>query len=127
MERIDRETGEVRRYKQPYYTRRADGAPFCFAGLLSRWQAPDATQANLSCAILTRAAGGAAAEIHDRMPVVLPDEVHAEWLDSRAADPARVAAIIDGKASVDFEYRPVSTAISRRVADGPQLIEPVEL
>jgi putative SOS response-associated peptidase YedK len=127
MERVDRGTGEVTRYKQPYFIRRADGAPFCFAGLMAWWTAPEADAPTLSCAILTRAATGPATEVHDRMPVVLPDSAHAQWLDPRLADPARVAAIIADCAQSEFRYAPVSTAINRGAADGPKLIEPVEL
>jgi putative SOS response-associated peptidase YedK len=127
MDHVDRDTGEVKRYKQPYFMRRADGAPFCFAGLMSCWQAPDSPTATLSCAILTRTASGPPAEIHDRMPVILPGDVHAEWLDAQAVDPSRVGAIVAGHADSDFDYRPVSTAINGRVADSARLIEAVEL
>jgi putative SOS response-associated peptidase YedK len=127
MERLDRATGEVKRYKQPYFMRRPDGAPFCFAGLMSFWQAPDASASGLSCAILTRAAAGPVAEIHDRMPVILPDDAHAEWLSGELADPVRVAAVIVARAQSAFVYAPVSTAINGRVADTAKLIEPIEL
>jgi putative SOS response-associated peptidase YedK len=125
MERVDRDTGEVKRYKQPYFMRRVDRAPFCFAGLMSYRQESDS--AILSCAIITRAAAGPVAEIHDRMPVVLPDETHAEWLGTELSDPARVATLIVERAQSAFVYAPVSTAINGRVEDGPRLIEPVEL
>jgi putative SOS response-associated peptidase YedK len=127
MERLDRETGEVKRYKQPYFMRRPDGAPFCFAGLMSYWQAPDARASGLSCAILTRAAAGPVAEIHDRMPVILSDDAHAEWLSGALVDPVRVAALIAARAQSTFVYAPVSTAINGRVADTPELIEPIAL
>jgi len=127
MERVDRESGEVKRYKQPYFMRRAEDVPFCFAGLMSWREGPDAGSTALSCAILTRAATGPVAEVHDRMPVVLPDQIHGEWLDAKLADPARVAAIIAECAQADFRYTPVSTAINGRVADSPMLIEAVEL
>lgn len=127
MERVDRGTGEVTRYKQPYFMRRTDGAPFCFAGLMSWWTAPDAGAGMLSCAVLTRAAAGPVAEIHDRMPVVLPDRVHAEWLDPELADAARVAALIAAAAQSEFRCVPVSTAINGRAADDPKLIEAVDL
>jgi putative SOS response-associated peptidase YedK len=126
LERIDRATGEVKRYKQPYFMRREDGAPFCFAGLLATWRAPEADAPVLSCAILTRAAGGRIAELHDRMPVVLPAAAQGEWLDASLIDAARVAAIVAG-AATEFGYVPVSTAINGRGAEGPKLIEPVEL
>jgi putative SOS response-associated peptidase YedK len=125
LERIDRATGEVKRYKQPYFMRRPDGAPFCFAGLMAAWRAPDADATVLSCAILTRAAAGRIADLHDRMPVVLPAAAHGEWVDAGVMDAARIAAIVAGAAS-DFGYAPVSTAINGRGADGPKLIEPIE-
>lgn len=127
MERVDRETGEVTRYRQPYFMRRVDGAPFCFAGLLSWWTPPGAGSTAPSCAILTRAAAGPVADVHDRMPVVLPDRIHGEWLDPALADPSRVAAIIAESAQTEFRYVPVSTAINGRAADNPKLIEAVEL
>lgn len=126
MERIDRATGEVKRYKQPYFMRRADGAPFCFAGLMAARRAPEAEAAALSCAILTCAAAGRVGEVHDRMPVVLPAAAHAEWVDPALTDAARVAAIVAG-AATDFRYAPVSTAINGRGAEGPRLIEPIAL
>jgi putative SOS response-associated peptidase YedK len=127
MERVDRETGEVKPYKQPFFIRRTDGAPVCFAGLVSFWRAPESDAGTLCCAILTRAAAGPAAEVHDRMPVAIPDRAHAQWLDRQLEDPARVDGIISEEAQADFVYSPVSTAINGRVADSPKLIEPIAL
>jgi putative SOS response-associated peptidase YedK len=125
MERVDRETGEVRRYKQPYFMRHPDGAPFCFAGLMAYWQPSGSDASAPSCAILTRAAAGPVAQIHDRMPVVLPSDAHGRWLDRELSDPGRVAEIVAGLAQSEFVCVPVSTAINRRVADSAKLIEPV--
>ena len=127
MERVDRQTGEVKPYKQPYFMRRPDGAPFCFAGLMSWWRAPEADAATLSCAILTRAAAGPVAEVHDRMPVILDEEAHVAWLDPENQDPGRVAEIVSERAQTGFTYAPVSTAINGRVTDSPKLIEPIAL
>jgi putative SOS response-associated peptidase YedK len=123
MDRVDPETGEVKPYKQPYFMRRPDGAPFCFAGLMAWWQPADADAGVVSCAILTRGAEGRPAEVHDRMPVILPDDAHATWLDRTVSDPAPIAE----RAEADFVYAPVSTALNRRGAEGAALIEPVAL
>ncbi|UOQ58302.1 SOS response-associated peptidase [Leucobacter allii] len=57
----------------------------------------------LSYAMVTRAAVGAAAEIHPRMPLVLPRTAHAAWLDpARPGDAALVAETVaasDGAAA----------------------------
>jgi putative SOS response-associated peptidase YedK len=59
--------------KQPHYITRRDRRLFCFAGLYSMWHD------TLSCALLTTQALGPVAEVHDRMPVVLPEDGHAAW------------------------------------------------
>jgi putative SOS response-associated peptidase YedK len=103
--------------KQPHYLRRSDGRPFCFAGLMSTWNE------QLSCAILTKAAEGPAAEIHDRMPVVLPDEAHAGWLDAElkdAAEYARVHAL-----AREFMLYAVSKRVNNARNEGADLIEPL--
>lgn len=70
LERTDPETGEVRSYKQPFYLRVDQDGPVAFAGLVSTWTAAGG-EPQLTCAILTRAPSQSAAEVHDRMPVVL--------------------------------------------------------
>lgn len=107
---------EVAGGKQPYYLHRTDGRPFCFAGLVSVWKD------QLSCAILTKAAEGPAAGIHDRMPVVFADEAFEGWLDPAlkdATDFARAHA-----QSRDFVHYAVSKRVNNARNEGPELIEP---
>lgn len=125
MERVNRETGEVKSYKQPFYIHRADAHPFCFAGLMAYWQAPDSDDAILSCAILTKAAAGPTTEVHDRMPVVLPAEAFDAWTDPALSDAARVQSLVAESAQSDFTYRTVSTRVNSSRNEGPELIEPV--
>lgn len=125
MEHVDRATGEVRRFKQPFYIHRADARPFCFAGLMSAWRAPGADEETLSCALLTRSAAGPAAEVHDRMPVVLPEDAFAAWTDPQLTDAARVAALLAGRARTDFAFHPVSTRVNSARNEGPELVAPV--
>jgi putative SOS response-associated peptidase YedK len=124
--RLDKATGEVVKVNQPYYIARKDRRPFCFAGLMSRWKDPGDPEPTLTCAVLTRPGAGRAAEIHERMPVVLPDEVHAQWLDPARTDPARAAALIEDHAQVDFELVRVGRGINRTEEDSEKLIEPLE-
>jgi putative SOS response-associated peptidase YedK len=103
--------------KQPHYTRRSDGRPVCFAGLMSVWRDRP------SCAILTRAAAGPVAQVHDRMPIVLADAAHAGWLDPALKDATRYArehALAD-----EFTHYPVSKRVNDARNDGPDLIEPL--
>jgi len=102
--------------KQPYYLHRTDGRPLCFAGLMSLWQD------KLSCAILTKAAEGPVAGVHDRMPVVLPDEAHAGWLDPALKDASAYArAHAQSRA---FTHYAVSKRVNNARNEGPELLEP---
>src|ERR1043165_8050737 len=71
---------------QPYYFQMKDGTPFTFAGIWDRWKSDGKTIS--SCAIITTTANELLSTIHHRMPVILPPESHALWLneDSRAPD-----------------------------------------
>jgi putative SOS response-associated peptidase YedK len=69
--------------KRPFHITRADGAPFAFAGLWASWHgAGDDDAALRSCTIITTDANDKLADIHDRMPVMLPDQAAEDaWLD----------------------------------------------
>src|SRR5919106_4296550 len=70
--------------RQPFLVERKDRAPFAFAGLWERWRQADAHDAVVrSCTIITCPPNDLVAPLHDRMPVILPPEVHARWLDSK--------------------------------------------
>lgn len=119
-------TAKGKRCKQPYYIRRRDGRLLAFAGLLSRWAAPGSQRPMLTCSILTTAAEGALAAIHDRMPVVLADEAHAAWLDPGLKDGEKAAELARSRAPLEeIECYPVSARVSDGRADGPELIEPI--
>lgn len=124
LTREDPRTGKPKAYKQAHFLRMRGGAPFCFAGLMASWSTPEQDAPLLSCAILTTAAAGPVAEVHDRMPVVLDDAGHAEWLDPARTDAKKVADTIGRHAvSADFEHHTVSTAVNSSRSEGPQLIE----
>lgn len=117
-------TGPRRRPKQPYFIRRRDGRLLCFAGLLACWTNPDTREPVLSCAILTMAATGTLAALHERMPVVAADASHGAWLDPDATDGAEAAALITAAGNDDMEHHPVGMRVNDARTDGPELIEP---
>lgn len=125
LERVDPATGEVKTFKQPFYIHRADARPFCFAGLMAAWRASGEDADTLSCAILTRAAAGALTEVHDRMPVVLPQAAFAAWTDPGLTDAARVQTLVAAHAQSDFAFHRVSTRVNSARSEGPELVAPV--
>jgi putative SOS response-associated peptidase YedK len=66
--------------KQPYHIHLAESQPFAFAGLWETWHKDDNKVE--SCTILTKDAAGEIKKLHDRMPVTIPPERFAEWLDA---------------------------------------------
>jgi putative SOS response-associated peptidase YedK len=114
------------RARVPHYVTRADGAPFALAGLWARWRpraaARDAPPVD-SCTIVTTDANALVAPLHERMPVILPPEAWAAWLDP-ALEGAAVAewlrpAPIDG-----LEERVVSRAVNDVRNEGEALLDP---
>jgi len=78
---------------------------FGIAALTSTVTLPDGTE-RLSYSMVTRDAVGEAADTWPRMPLVLPREMHDEWLD-----PAR-----PGDAELVAQARLASDGISRELA-----------
>jgi putative SOS response-associated peptidase YedK len=108
--------------KQPFHITTADGEPFAFAGLWSVWRGGEEVAPIRSCSILTTAANPAVAPLHDRMPVILPRDAEAAWLD--AATPSGVLHdLMHGLDASQTALRPVSTAVNDARYDGPECLE----
>jgi putative SOS response-associated peptidase YedK len=127
IEQTDPQTGEIVQAKQPHYIRRRDGRLFCFAGLMSRRSVPEGAEPQMTCALLTAAASGPLSEVHDRMPVVLPDDLHDRWLDRSLKDAAQASALVrESQRPEAFIHFPVRKLVNSTRNDGPELIEPLE-
>ena len=98
--------------KQPYLIRRPDGRPFAFAGI---WDNAHMKNGEIvpACAILTTTPRGVAREVHDRMPVILPEAARTAWLDAKA----RYRDLLEPDA--DLELVPVSTLVNSVKNDDP--------
>ena len=110
-------------YRQPYWIAPPDGALFGIAGLWERWTAPDGSRLE-SCALLTTAANGRIAPLHDRMPAILAAAHYALWLDP-AQDVAALAALLAPLADDALGLRPVSPRVNRIENDDPALLDAV--
>jgi putative SOS response-associated peptidase YedK len=95
--------------------------------LWSTWRPADAPeQVLVSCAVLTTDAVGPLAEVHDRMPLILPTQAWAAWLDPDSDDPGPLLAPPPAQLVAALELRPVSTAVNDVRRDGPALVERIE-
>ncbi|MFC0324659.1 SOS response-associated peptidase [Halomonas organivorans] len=107
--------------KQPHYITRADREPLWLAGIWT--ERPDG---NPGCAILTEPARGAAAEIHDRMPLALDDDSLAPWLDPHMTDREALRGAVHHLDDELLTHWPVSRRVNRPANDDASLIEPAD-
>lgn len=108
--------------KQPYHIRMEDGRPFAFAGLWEEWDRGE--EPIRSCTILTTGANDLVSEVHDRMPVILPQEHRELWLDPDQHDPSVLLSLLAPYSPDAMTAYPVSRAVNRPSNDSPALVEP---
>jgi putative SOS response-associated peptidase YedK len=108
------------RDRQPYFMTRRDGGVLAFAGLWSVWG-----ENTLSCTIVTTAAVGELADVHDRMPLMLPADRWRHWLDGDVASASALLGPPPAEYLDSIEIRPVGAAVGDVRNDGPGLVERV--
>jgi putative SOS response-associated peptidase YedK len=122
--RVDTRTGEIADARQPYFVHLEGLAPLCFAGLWSRWSPEPGAEPLLTFSILTRPASPGLAELHDRMPVVLPASSYEEWLDPANADAVLLNRLVQTRAVSEFMAYPVTTYVNNPRNQGEQCLAP---
>jgi len=70
--------------KRPYFILPKDEPVLALAGLWERWRTPNGDRLE-TCVIVTTAANAQLAQIHDRMPLLIPRDAQALWLDPRSS------------------------------------------
>jgi putative SOS response-associated peptidase YedK len=110
-------------HKRPYFFGAKDGKPLALAGLWESWEHEG--ESLETCAILTTDANEVAAPVHNRMPVILPAEAHADWLDPANQDAASLQDLLRPFPADLLFARRVSTYVNNVKNQGPQCVEPV--
>jgi len=110
--------------KQPYFITPEDGSVLAFAGLWEVWGRGD--DRLYTCTVVTTPAVGALTEIHERMPLVLPPDRWADWLDPSREDVEELAAPTPPEVVEALELRPVSTAVNNVANNGRELVARAE-
>ena len=125
----------------PHYITRADGALLAMAGLWERWSPPPAgdaaddahadaltgpRQALHSATVLTTAANGFMAPIHDRMPVLLERLQWEAWLDPANDDVDELSAMCVPADESTLRSHRVGREVGNVRNRDASLIEPVE-
>jgi putative SOS response-associated peptidase YedK len=114
--------------KQPFFMTTPDGSSLAFAGLWATWHDKSDEQADplVSYTILTTDAIGQLTDIHDRMPLVLPRQSWARWLDPDVDDVSDLLVAPSMELVESLELRPVSSTVNNVRNNGPELLDRYE-
>ena len=110
--------------RQPYRIFRPDGQPLVLAGLWDGWKNPDTGEVRRTFTIVTTTPNSVVAELHNRMPVIVPDDAWARWLDPRPAEPGELRALLEPTEDVALEIAAASRLVNDVRNDGPELLLP---
>ena len=110
--------------KLPWFFELPDHRPFGFAGLWDTWTGPDGAVIH-SCVILTTAAAGAPAAVHDRMPVVLPLDLYPRWLSGERVALERWVDVLGG-VHPPWVGRQVSSYVNSADHEGEACLAPAQ-
>ena len=106
--------------KQPFYVHRPDGHSLAMAGLYEFWK--DGEDWLVTTCVLTTDAPDELGRIHDRMPLLVPDENWAAWLDPEHKP---TGDLVVPAMSMGLEAYPVSTEVNNVRNNGRQLTDPL--
>ena len=91
--------------------RMAKDRAFAFAGLWETWHGNDGSALD-SCTIVTTDANDLMWPLHDRMPVILPEENFAEWLDPKNENVPELEALLRPYSPDEMTAFPISTLVN---------------
>lgn len=109
----------------PHYFELLNAEQFAVAGLYEYWPGQDGMEPVESFAVITTAANEMAARIHDRMPAILPERAHAEWLDPENHRTEALQRLLEPYPAEEMRAHRVSPRVNSVKNDGPGLIDPV--
>ncbi|HEX7503632.1 MAG TPA: SOS response-associated peptidase [Syntrophales bacterium] len=112
--------------KVPVYIILKSKMPFGIAGLYETWTAPDGNELR-TCTIITTDANDLVRPLHDRMPVILREDVEDRWLDPAEASCERLSSFLRPYPSGEMTAYDVSHAVNNTRHDAPDCILPAAL
>jgi putative SOS response-associated peptidase YedK len=113
-------TREAGQTPLPWFVSRADGAVMEMAGVWQPWERDGVRM--VTVAVVTCAATGPLAAVHDRMPVILTPDTRALWLGEAGHGAARLMVPAPDDT---LQLHRVGTEVNSNRARGPGLVAPV--
>jgi putative SOS response-associated peptidase YedK len=110
--------------KTPFCFTMADDSIFAFAGIWGSWRNPEG-KAIETCSIITTTPNALLIDIHDRMPVILPDDAYGLWLDPGFQKPDALCDLLKPFNPALMRRFEVSNRVNLVKNDDPECAEPV--
>jgi putative SOS response-associated peptidase YedK len=107
----------------PMCIRMKDESPFMLAGVYSIWKDEDDRE-HPSFSVITTEPNQLMADIHNRMPVILPPENFEEWLDSSNNDVESLQSLLVPYPAEKMKAYPVSRYVNNTRNEGEKCLEP---
>ncbi|MDA8228807.1 MAG: SOS response-associated peptidase [Desulfitobacterium hafniense] len=112
------------RVKRPYRFTLQDGGTFAFAGLWDSWLSSTGQKLD-SFTIITTTPNKLVEPIHNRMPVILPQDMESVWLDQSVAWSCDVHSRLAPFPEEQIVAYEVSQTVNSSLNDGPECVVPV--
>jgi putative SOS response-associated peptidase YedK len=109
--------------KIPHFIHLANHKPFTFAGLWDTWRTPEGQELR-TCTIITCPANALVAQLHERMPVILPRAQRWAWLDPNQKA-VGLLEMLKPYPPDEMACYPVSARVSNPAVEAADLILPV--
>jgi putative SOS response-associated peptidase YedK len=111
---------------QPFLIRPAWGGLLALAGLKETYLSPDGSEIDTACLISTQAKG-VAADVDERMPLIIEEKHFTRWLDCRNVEPSSVSQLLKCPEGLALEAVAISEKVNKVANTGPDLHEPYNL
>lgn len=108
--------------KIPHFIHRKDGGLITFAGLWDCWSS--GSEKIFSCTIVTTSSNDLTRHLHERMPVILPREVHREWANPAINDTGLLKSLLKPCPDDELAIRPANPLVNKAAYDAPDCLEP---
>ena len=99
--------------------------PFAFAGLWDFWTNKETGERVRSCTIITCPPNVLMEPIHNRMPVILPQEAEHLWLDPKIEQVDVLTSMLIPFPAGSMETYPISNLVNSVKNDVPECIDPL--
>jgi len=109
--------------KQPFRFVMKEEKPFAFAGLWDQWN--KAGESLYTCTIITTRPNKVTEEVHDRMPVILDEDVYDIWLNPKTDDTDYLKSLLIPYPAEKMKAYPVSQIVNSPKNDIVECLSPL--